>query len=69
MKTIITIGLVVWSLVSFAKERTVCEIKIVRLLTEQELKEQGIPQVNYGTEYKKEMVCRKVQVEDKKEEK
>lgn len=67
MKIIITVGLVVWSLVSFAAEKTVCEIKLIRPLTEQELKEQGIPQINYGTEYKKELVCRKVQVEDKKE--
>jgi hypothetical protein len=69
MKTIITIGLVLFASLSFAKERTVCEIKIVRPLTVEELKELGIPQVNYGTEYKKEMVCKKVQVEDKKEEK
>jgi hypothetical protein len=69
MKIIITAGLVIWSVVSFAKERVVCEIKLVRPLTEQELKEQGIPQINYGTEYKKELVCKKIQVEDKKEEK
>ena len=69
MKTIITIGALLLASVGFAKERVVCEIKLVRPLTVEELKEQGIPQVNYGTEYKKELVCRKIQVEDKKEEK
>jgi hypothetical protein len=69
MKTIITIGALLLASVGLAAEKTVCEIKLVRPLTEQELKEKGIPQVNYGTEYKKELVCRKVQVEDKKEEK
>jgi hypothetical protein len=69
MKTIITIGALLWVSASVAAEKTVCEIKLIRPLTEQELKEQGIPQINYGKEHKKELVCRKIQVEDKKEEK
>ena len=58
MKTAIFLaGLLSISVLAQEAPRKICKIVNVRPLTKEELEAKGIPQINYGTIYKQEMIC------------
>jgi hypothetical protein len=65
MKKIIITLAVLYTTASFADTKQVCEIRNIRPLTQAELQARGFAQINYGTIYKQEIVCKMVEKENK----
>jgi hypothetical protein len=68
MKKIIITLIALYTTLSFAETKRICEIRNVRPLTEAELAAAGIPQINYGKIYKQEMVCKTIEIEKQNKE-